>query len=75
MELEEPQERVVGKEESNAECQELPTLGKEKDCLSEPRAWQRWEGRKVVLLRIFAYVIIPKQPCLHNDLRDPGVTV
>jgi hypothetical protein len=45
MELEEPQERVVGKEESNAECQELPTLGKEKDCLSEPRAWQRWEGR------------------------------
>jgi hypothetical protein len=36
---------------------------------------QRWEGRKVVLLRIFAYVIIPKQPCLHNDLRDPGVTV
>lgn len=26
MDLEEPQERVVGKEESNAECQELPAL-------------------------------------------------
>lgn len=29
MELEEPQERVVGKEEPNAERQELPALGEE----------------------------------------------
>ena len=54
MELEEPQERVVGKEESNAECQELPALGKEKYPSLETSpatqthqnrcAWQREEG-------------------------------
>lgn len=54
MELEEPQERVVGKEESNAECQELPALCEEKDRSLEtvPATWTHrshvpgrgWEG-------------------------------